>query len=55
MTGPLINTDVPMAVGARCGEFYHTGLVDEVNITRVCVCVRVCTGACVNSTDKIRT
>ena len=30
LTGAITNNDVPMDVGARCGEFYHTGLIDEV-------------------------
>ena len=33
ISGALINTDIPMAVGARCGEFFHTGLVDDVGMT----------------------
>ena len=24
MTGAMANNDVPMDVGARCGQFYHT-------------------------------
>ena len=35
MTGAMANNDVPMDVGARCGQFYHTGLVDEVNIKNI--------------------
>ena len=30
LTGAITNNDVPMDVEARCGEFYHTGLIDEV-------------------------
>ena len=32
MSGTMENNDVPMYLGARCGDFYHNGLLDEVII-----------------------